>query len=162
MIRFRYHPTFEDYAALNSFAFWRPLRSLVFIAGALLALFLIQPFMLPGTDHEKSAWQIYQSSMALLILPGIVCFLFIVTYRAMRKRWNAAEELRVDLEYEVDDAGIRVASESFSSSLDWRHITQAEQQGKFFFLRTAQNQFYFFPFPWSPTLRRSTSCLSER
>jgi hypothetical protein len=103
MIRFRYQPTFKDYVALNRFVMWRQLRYLIIIAGLLVVLFALLPVTLGSLGSSRSTWEIYRSSLTVLILPGIVMFLLISTYFAVRKRWNAAEELRIDREYEIDD-----------------------------------------------------------
>lgn len=145
MIRFRYQPTFKDYVALNRFVMWRQLRYLIIIAGLLVVLFALLPVTLGSLGSSRSTWEIYRSSLTVLILPGLVMFLLISTYFAVRKRWNAAEELRIDREYEIDDTGVRVTGTSLSGFMEWRHFTQADRQGGFYFLKTAQNQFYYFP-----------------
>jgi len=145
MIKFRYAPTFKDYLALNRLVVFGRLRSLMVIAAVLCVLFLVQPFVNIGSDHDRGVWEVYRSSLALLILPGLVGVLVGVTFVAARKRWKTAEELRVEREYEIDETGVRVNSPTVAGFLDWRHIVEAKQQGGYFLLRTAQFQYYYFP-----------------
>ncbi|MEO6993018.1 MAG: hypothetical protein ABI273_05290 [Lacunisphaera sp.] len=145
MIRFRFQPTFEDYSALNRFVIWRQLRYLIVIAGMLVVLFALQPVTLGSMGGSRSASEVYRSSLGILILPGLVTFLLIVSYIAVRKGWNAAEELRIEREYEIDDIGVRVTGSSLSGFLEWRHFIKADRQSGYYFIKTAQSQFHYFP-----------------
>jgi hypothetical protein len=79
------------------------------------------------------------------LLPGFIGLMLLFTYRAIRKRWNSAEELREAREYVIDDAGIRITAATFSGFLEWRLLTRGELKQGYFLLRTGQNQFYYFP-----------------
>ena len=145
MIRFQYQPTFKDYLALNRHVLGRHLGKLIVIAVCLLALYLALPFLSVITDATKGVWGIYWSGTPLLILPALVVFLVIATYVGARKRWKAAEEIRIEREYQIDDIGVRVTGSSLSGFLEWRHFTDAEILKEYFVLKTAQNQYHFFP-----------------
>ncbi len=69
----------------------------------------------------------------------------VATLFAARKRWKAAEEVRIEREYEIDDVGVRVTGSSLYGFLEWRHFTEAEILKGYFLLKTAQNQYHFFP-----------------
>jgi hypothetical protein len=145
MIRFRYHPTLEDYLRLNRMLLWRRLRWLMIFAAGSLLCFLLFPLLLDPLTQGHSVTESYRLVWPLLILPGLVTMLIVATERGARQRWANAPEIRVDRDYEIDEAGLRVTSETFSGSLAWDHLTHAEERRGFFYLSTAQNLFYFFP-----------------
>lgn len=146
MIRFRYQPTFEDWFALNRIVVFRQLRFLIGLAIVLLALFLIYPFALAAVGQDEGGvLGAYQKSLAMLFIPGLTCFLLLATYFGVRKRWRTAEEIREEREYVLDEDGVRVTGSSLAGFLEWRHFTHAELKKGLFLLKTAQNQFHYFP-----------------
>jgi hypothetical protein len=147
MIRFRYQPTFEDWFALNRMVVLRQFRFLVWLALVLLALFLIYPFMWQALGHrlEGGVLGVYRNNLGLLFIPGLTCFLLVATYFGVRKRWMTADEIREAREYVFDDSGVRVNGASQSSYLEWRHFKHAELKRGYFILKTAQNQYHYFP-----------------
>ena len=146
MIRFRYQPTFKDWLALNRIVSFRFLLGGICVSLVLLILFLGYPFALRlAGHHEITFMQAYRQGAGLLLLPGFVGLMLLFIYRAIRKRWNSAEELREAREYVIDDAGVRITAATFSGFLEWRLLTQAELKQGYFLLRTGQNQFHYFP-----------------
>jgi hypothetical protein len=146
MIRFRYQPTFKDWFTFNRIVGFRHFRFLIGLSLLLLILFLLYPFALMVTGHDEvGIMGGYRQSVGLLVIPVVVCFLLIATYLAVRKRWRAAEEVREARDYEIDENGVRVTGITLSGFLEWRHFTRAELKKGYFLLKTAQNQFHYFP-----------------
>ena len=162
MIQFRYQPTLRDYLAFHRHILGRRLRTLTIIAGCLLALYLAVPFLAQRTEASQNVWGMYLSVSPLLILPALVAFIVVVTSVAARKRWKAAEELRIEREYQIDDVGVRVAGSSFAGFLEWKHFTDAEILKGYFILKTAQNQYHFFPASVVPDTETLSSLLAAK
>jgi hypothetical protein len=146
MIRFRFQPTFQDWFALNRILVIRQFRFLIGLSTFILALYVVYPFLLQSMGHDEGGIiGAYRKSLPALFIPGLVTLILIGTYVGVRKRWRAAEELREVRDYEIDESGVRVTGSSLSGFLDWRHFTHAELKRGYFMLRTAQNQFHYFP-----------------
>ena len=144
MIRFKFVPTFEDYWAFNRRILFRSSRKLIWIAGLLMALFVIMPFMAtPG--QNKGVIDIYLGGSPLLILPAILAWMFYATYRGAKKRWELAEELRSEVEFEIGPEGVQVRREGGNGYLEWRNFVSAELTKGWFTLTTAQKSRHFFP-----------------
>jgi len=161
-MRIVYSPTFSDYWSLNSYVLFKQFRIVALFAGALLVLFLIFP-MLPYTAHQNhDLLERYRASSGLLILPGIIAFIFAATYWGAKKRWAAAQELREEREYIFDDSGISVKTKTANSFTNWEIFTEAVVTKKFIFLSTAQRQFHYFPILAVPDLPRLRELLKEK
>jgi len=147
MIRFRFTPSYADFVALNRLFGFRQSRSLIGTSILLLVAFIAEPFILYGLGHEDegSVWRTYLTSLPVLILPALTNLLYIFNRVNVRRRWNAAEELRCDLEYEITHEGGRVRGESLEGFLQWKHLKQVIVKGGYIVLKTAQNQLYYFP-----------------
>ena len=145
MIRMRYQPTFRGFLALNVHAAARLFCILIVVALCSLILYLLQPLAYRLTGHAESTLDIYRSNSGLLIIPAVVVWLLVARYFGVRSRWRKAEELRIEREYEIDESGVRVTGISLSGFLEWRHFIHGDFRGGYFFLKTAQNQFHYFP-----------------
>jgi hypothetical protein len=149
LIKFRYEPTLEDYLFLNRHVLSFGLRVAFVVVIGIIALSAALPFLMPrpADGAEEMNWQAYwRSIIPLLVAPFVVAPLVVLFLRrAARKRWNAAEELRVPRDYEFSDDGVRMSGGSISGAMEWRHIVQAEMANGFVLLKTGQNQYYYFP-----------------
>lgn len=147
-MRFTYTPSFSDFWV---YVLHRQLRVVIWIAVMLSALFFISPF-LDLSSHPRSASETYLSNLGILILPAIVALAFPASYWAAKKRWAAAEELREEREYVIDEAGVRFRSKSVESAIEWKIVKEATMTGRFVYLMTAQRQFHYFPLTVVPNL----------
>lgn len=146
MIRFSYQPIFEDWFAFNRIVVMRQLRFINLLAILNLVAFLIYPFASgAGREDRETVLATYRNSARMLFIPGVAVFVLVATYVGVRRRWNAAAELREAREYEFDEGGVRVRTASFSSYLEWCLFKRAERRKGYFLLNTAQNQFHYFP-----------------
>jgi hypothetical protein len=145
MIRFEYQPTFADYAVLNRRHAALKMGALKYFGGLCALAFLLQPWVQKNAVQPRGVFETYGSSLPLLILPGILLFVILSTRYAVRKRWDTAEEVRLPKLYEIDDHGVKVTNPSLVGYLEWRHFTYAELARGYFFLKTAQNQYHYFP-----------------
>lgn len=148
MIRFRYQPTFEDYAAFNRIVLTRQLRMrpIIGLAAVLLVVFLANPFLQRATGTlQGSIWAAYWNGIGLLFIPVVVAFLLIVLRVGTKRRWRDAVDLREAASYEIDEEGIRVSAVSFSSRIEWSNLKDAELKRGYFLLRTGQQAYYYFP-----------------
>jgi hypothetical protein len=146
MIRFCYKPTPEGYLTLHRHAMQRLLpRALKFILGALVAGFLLSPLMDYGQPVKKGIFQSYLSGSGLLIFPAVIAFIFVAAHYGAKRRWSSASELREEVEYEIDESGVRVVASSFNNYIQWQHLARAEMKGGYYFLQAGQNQYYYFP-----------------
>lgn len=161
-MRIVYSPTFPDYWSLNVHVLRKRFRAIILIAAVLLGLFLIFPLMPNPAGEERGLMEIYIGCLGLLVLPGIVGFTFAMTYLATKKRWLSAWELREKREYDFDDAGIRVKSESMDSFTDWKIFTESVVTKKFVLLATAQQQFHYFTVAAVPDLPRLQELLEAK
>jgi len=163
MIRFRYQPTFKDWFALNRIVGFRHFRFAIALSLFLITGFLVYPLALIVTGHnEGGIMEGYRQSAGLLLFPAVVCFLLIATHLAVRKRWRAAEELREAREYEIDETGVRFTGGTLSGFLEWRHFTRADLKKGYFLLRTAQNQFHYFPAEVVPDQQALSDLLARK
>jgi hypothetical protein len=145
MIQFKYQPTLRDYQLLNRRVLVRQFSKLFWFAGALLAIFLILPFLPLTSRSGHTVVQIYVSGLALLILPAIIALAFVSTYFAAKRRWRDASEIRSERLFEIDEKGMRVTGDKFSGFMEWSHFRSVDFSYGLVFIRTAQNQFHFFP-----------------
>ncbi|MGB8352429.1 MAG: hypothetical protein WCD79_00925 [Chthoniobacteraceae bacterium] len=143
MIRFRYEPTFRDYREFSLYAIFRGFRPYLLTVGiVLLFLFLAYPIYFPVPGNKASLSQIYVSNFRILLFPVVLTAM--MNWR-MRKRWNASPDLRIAKEYEFDNSGIRAKGEDLSGFNSWSTFKLADFDGKYFFLKTRQNLYYYFP-----------------
>ncbi len=144
-IRFHYQPTLTDFLAFDRYFTGRHYRLLTFVAIVSVILLLLLPAALHRTGHKDNTLDIYWSNAGLLIIPAAAILLIPARYLSVRSRWNKVEEVRIQREYEIGETGIRVTGSSLAGFLEWRHIVQADFKSGYFFLKTAQNQYYYFP-----------------
>ena len=145
MCRFRYQPTFEDWRLLNMRATMRQLRFLTIVACGILFCYLALPLAHRMVGRTVNVLDTYLENFTALWLPAIVALLYAGSYFAVRRRWASVEELRTEKEYQIDEAGVRVTGDSLSGFLEWKHFHSADYARGFFFLKTHQNQFHYFP-----------------
>ncbi|MDF3055879.1 MAG: hypothetical protein K0R17_94 [Rariglobus sp.] len=144
-IHFTDSPTLEGFYTLNTHVLQPKTRLLRVIGGLLVLTFLLFPLMTRSQPQPPTLFQAYTSQLGLLILPGILICLHILTRYTIKKRWNAAKELREKRSYSINEHGIQVTASSFNGFLEWSLLNHAEVNKGYFFLRTAQNLFYHFP-----------------
>ena len=139
---FIYSPTFKDYWALNVYAEVRTRRFLIVLATVVLALIVVEPWLLHEFKDGDPVADYYKRSLPLLILPGGILFLILLMYLSARIQWAARRELRQPREYEIDDSGLRVKAAGSEGFLQWRGVTNASVTSRFVYLVTAQQQYY--------------------
>lgn len=147
MTQFTYEATQEDFLRLNRMLYWRHLRKLAVFAVASLLLFAVFPFLGNGSVGILES---YRAAWFFLILPGFLGLMVVVLERGARKRWQEVAAIRATRDYQIDEAGIRVTSDTFNGFLAWEHLNDWKEAGGLVYLRTAQNQFYFFPLALVP------------
>ncbi len=139
-----YEPTFRDFLSLNRWIVrrrWRAIRSLsvvaiaLFVAGTLL-------FHDPGGG---GVFRPYSRSLAVLMFPAVFLVGLPATlYFAVKKRWNAAPEIREPRRFTFSEDGIAVEGRTFSGRVAWSHITGVESHRGLIILKTNQNMYYLF------------------
>jgi hypothetical protein len=145
MFEFRYEPKFEDYLFLNRHVQRPHLRRSAVIVVVIIAVLVAINF-LPGRNAEADNSNFWLTVLPLFIVVPLVIGAFVFGIgRAARKRWDAAEELRVPRDYEISEEGVRMMGGSISLFLEWRYFIQAELANGFVLLKTAQNQYQYFP-----------------
>jgi hypothetical protein len=146
MFKFRYEPKFEDYLFLNRHVQGPFIRLFFTLAIGVIALTVALPFLAAAMGNKDIDWpSFWRAMIPLLVIALSLPLIFVLIRYTARKRWNAAEELRVPRDYEISEEGIQMSGGSISGKMEWRHITQAELADGFVLLKTAQNQFYYFP-----------------
>jgi hypothetical protein len=88
---------------------------------------------------------VYLSNLWVLVLPGIVCFLFLALYFSVRQRWQVAGEIREPRRYLFSEKGIEAVGETFHGSFAWSHIVGIERTRSVIGLGTAQKQYSLIP-----------------
>jgi len=145
MIAFSYHPRFADYLAFNRYALWKILRMPAIFGMLALFAYTVGPLAqnsLNGQGSQVDPGQIAMDALkAMLPVPIVIGSIYFAIWRA----WNRSEVLRSEREFEVGEDGIRVWSSSFNGFLDWRHFEYAEEVGRYFFLKTSQRAYHYFP-----------------
>lgn len=144
-IRFKYSPEFSHYWRLNCYILTKSLKLLLLFGGICILMFIVSPWVLRNFGINQGMWDSYKSSLSFLILPGLIAFIFGATYMSARKRWQRSDELRSDKEFCFSDKGVEVVGEGLRGFLDWSHFTSGEYHKGFFYLKTSQNAFHFFP-----------------
>ena len=139
-----YQPTFRDFLALNRRIVRRRWRLVQLLSTIPLALYLASPWLFHDPGDEGILLP-YAQSLAVLALPA--CFLValpLVLHAAVRKRWNAAPEIREPRRFTFSDDGIVVEGSTFSGRIGWSHIVGAESHRGLVMLKTRQNMYYLF------------------
>lgn len=145
MIRFKHTPKFSEFWALNRAVVLKQMGILKWFAGLLLIAFVTLPWQ-PAFKHQgKSVWEIYAGSLAVLILPAILAFMFVSAYWAARKRWDSSLEVRCTREYEIGPNGIQIRGDGIDGFMEWKHTTKAECINGLFVITTGQRLVYYFP-----------------
>ena len=144
MVQFSYAPAFKDFLCLNRYVLRPFLKKMLPFGIFLFALFCLlaaKQFLSQGPVE----WKHLLFSTPLL-LPGAltVFFRFFVSFAA-KKRWEAAEVLREERQFWIDDTGIRMEASSVSGFTEWKNISEADAYEGMLLFKTFQNQFYFFP-----------------
>ena len=143
MIRFRHQPKFRDFREFSLYSIFRGFRPFLLTVGIiLLFLYLAYPIFFPAPGNTASLPRIYVSNFRILLIP--IIFTVMMNWR-MWKRWNAAPDLRITKEYEFDSSGIRVKGENLSGFNSWSTFKLADFDGRYFFLKTGENLYYYFP-----------------
>lgn len=162
MIRFRFQPTLKDWVAFHRIVVLRQFRFLNVLALVIIAIFLIYPYALRAADHEvESVVAIYWNNIGTLFVPFVAGLLVGWIHYSVKKRWRTAEEMREARDYEIDETGVRVTGSSLSGYLEWRHFTTTQRKGGYFLLKTAQNQFHYFPEAIVPDTKALAALLEE-
>jgi hypothetical protein len=144
MLRFSYKPTFDDYWRFNRYFILRSFRPLMPVVYLMLGFYLLAPLW-QAPEYRMTVAETYFGWLPLLILPGLLALGLLVGYLASRRRWEHAPEVRLEREYEIDERGIRVRGDGMDGFLEWKYLTLAESRDGLFFIKTGQNQFYYFP-----------------
>jgi hypothetical protein len=145
MIRFRYEPKFEEWRFLNRHLIWPRVRTPGIIGGLFLLLFATRPFLFKVVWPRQSVQYTDAGIIPVIILVIAAIFFVLAIERQIRKRWETAEELRVVHDYEITDQGVRTVASSLEGFMEWRYFVSADFAKGFIMLKTAQNQFYYFP-----------------
>jgi hypothetical protein len=141
----KFAPTFRDYWTLQMFALGSYLRWLIPFAVLSAVAFASAQLLdrnLPGDGSTRGS---YPAHLSLLILPGIIAFILVTTYWAAQRRWAAAEELREEHEYEIDETGVRVRTKNSEIFCEWSIFKKAVITDPLVYLITAQGLFHYFP-----------------
>lgn len=162
MIKFRFTPQFRDYWRLNLHYVTGMTRRLHWFAGAMFFLYLFSPWLASLPGRERTAVQSYVLFLPLLALPAILAFMVVATFAAAKKRWRSADELRTGRDYEITEEGIQIRGDGVSGFLEWRHFSSAEFSKGWFFLKTAQNAFHYFPATVVPDVSALVSLVERK
>lgn len=162
MISFKYHPKFAGYLALNRHVYWKTFRMFVFfgVLGILayLASPLAQQVITGGWSQVNWGETAIHALLVLLPIPVIIGLLYFGVWKA----WNRSEELRSGRDYEVGEEGIRVSGASFDGFLGWRYFDYAEESGEYFFLKTTQRAYHYFPVSAVPDRSEFVALLKDK
>jgi hypothetical protein len=144
-MKIQYTPTFADYWALHWHVLRKQYRWMGMFAIVLLVCFFISPFLLQQPDDSRGVLERYFDSAPILFIPVIIAFSLWFTRRTARKRWGLAPEVSEAREYEITNEGIRVTSKSIQALNAWSIVKKVEITTEFVFIKTGQNQFFYFP-----------------
>ncbi len=161
-MRFTYKPTFSDYWSLNYCVAMRQTKALGLMAAILLALYLASPLVPYSSQSKVKGLALYSAHSPLLILPGIVAFIFATSYFGVKKRWKEATELREEREFLFEEKGLRVKTKSTEGFMDWALFQEANVNSKLMYLMTAQRVFQYFPLSVVPDVAALKAFLSQK
>jgi hypothetical protein len=163
MIRFQYQPTFKDYLALQCYSFFKGLGTravpIIIIFGGII---LLNIFGSHSTEGTRTLLQVCEANRFILIIPAAVVLGLAFVYWTSRKRWNASKELRSAKEYVVDDAGVHAKGEGISVSREWSSLKGADFKGGYFFLRSGQHAYHYFPATVVPDRKTFVDLVSSK
>jgi hypothetical protein len=151
MIEFTFTPTFNDYWQLNRYVVGKTMRRLKWPCILSACAYVLMPWSLRHLSHQASVYtetpifESYIRGLPILFIPGLVVFLFSVTFLSAKVRWKKAPELSCAQTYTIGDEGVSIKADAGDGSVSWRYIAYAELRDGWFFLKTGQNLFYYFP-----------------
>jgi hypothetical protein len=156
MIEFTFTPEFADYWRLNRKVLYTSLRTSLWIAGVLGVLGLLAvPMAFVGQQPDPK--EVLFGILRALFIPGLFLSVFGMTHYFAKKRWRMAADLRVTRHYHIDERGITTKGDGFDGFLSWELIEEADHDSGWYYLKTAQNIFHYFPasvVPDSDTLNK--------
>ncbi len=118
----------------------------LFIIFSILCLIAYAAYPLfRSPDDLRTNAAIYRANAPLLFLPVWYFFMRLLIVALMFKRFKSAKELRAEREYILDEAGVHLRSEAFSSDINWSMFTLADCNRGYYFLRTGQKLYFYFP-----------------
>ncbi len=139
-----YEPTFRDFLSLNRWIVRRRWRAVRLLAIVLLGIFLAGAPLFHDLEAEGFLLP-YAQSLAVLALPAlVVAGLPVALYVAVKKRWNAAPEIREPRRFTFTEGGVVVEGGTFSGRVAWSHIIGAETHRGLVILKTNQGTYYLF------------------
>jgi hypothetical protein len=92
-------------------------------------------------------WELFRDD-SMPIVMGIAVYAlmkWLIVPLQLSRRFATSHEVRDEREYVVDESGLHCRSETFRSDLSWKMFTLADCNEKYFFLRTGQRTFFYFP-----------------
>ena len=144
-VEFEVTPRFADYLRLQYHGIYRQQRWIVWIAAALVVLFLVAPFAMAWEGNPTLVERFWSMRM-VLILPVLVFVLMpSLIYFEARRRWARAAELREKRTYLFSDTGMTMKGATFSAAFDWSHIRRAETVRDLLLLWTGQPIAHLLP-----------------
>lgn len=145
MIRFTYTPEFRDYWRFHRHFLRGVTGKFRWLALAMVCIYLVFPLWAPSSVADQPLFMMYVNASGLLIIPGMLVLLYVSTFMEARKRWATSSEVRSAKEFEVSEQGIQVRGEGVSGFVEWGHFATVECRDGWYFLKTAQNAFHYFP-----------------
>jgi hypothetical protein len=140
---FHYKPTFSDYWSILFRVLCRRIRILIWVAVLGIVALVFAAWLRAVGDNRDLA--LLCAFCAGGWFPAVILRVaFGAAYRAAKKRWAEAPDLREERDYTIDETGIGVRSAKFTGVVDWAVIKTAAITKQFVFLTTVQGDYYSY------------------
>src|SRR5262249_18541683 len=135
--------TFHEYLWFNLHFLIRRYRWIVYFSLISLVAFLASPAF--RNDGDKDILSAYVSGSALLILPAIAFFFFLMVCHAIRRRWQVSSEVREPKKFLFSEKGVEVVGGTNQGTYSWSNIASIIRTRSLVCLGTAEQQYFLIP-----------------
>lgn len=146
MIVCHYTPSIKEYRLLFRHIILRQLGILKYFALFSIIVFLIGPFTLANTsvimlESDLSLLQQYKGFSVILILPGLIGLMLVMTHVNVSRMWKKSDEFSSRRKYILDDKGIHFEGNTFKGFFEWSNIKSVGLFRDTIFFMNPLNQF---------------------
>jgi len=94
--------------------------------------------------------EIYGETIFLLFIPAWYLFMRVLLLGLIFVKFKVTKWMSAKREYVVDNEGVHIRSEVFTSDMDWEEIRGADCDGRYFFFRSGRKSYFNIPRPVVP------------
>jgi hypothetical protein len=135
-----------DFVALHRYVWNRGKgRWFNFLCVVVVLGYALYPVLLRFQGDHRTAMAIYRENSILLFFVGWYLFMRLLLLGLIFVKFKMARVLNAKREYVVDESGVHISSEVFSSDMDWDEIRFADCDRRYFFFRSGRKSYFNIP-----------------